>query len=77
MPSPFPEMDPYLETQRRWETFHGWFIYALAQLAIPTAAKLGCWIDVERDVYREDPAGEMVSVGEPDQVFTVAASERS
>ena len=50
MPSPFPGMDPYLETQPRWEIFHGWFIHKLAELALPRAASMGCWIDVERDV---------------------------
>ena len=75
MPSPFPGMDPYLESQPRWEIFHGWFIHKLAELALPKAASMGCWIDVERDVYGEDPSGEMVLLGEPDEVFTVAASQ--
>ena len=57
MPSPFPGMDPYLEIQPRWEIFHGWFIHKLAELALPKAASMGCWIDVERDVYGEDPSG--------------------
>jgi Protein of unknown function (DUF4058) len=51
MASPFPGMDPYLETQPRWEIFHGWFIHKLAELALPRAASMGCWIDVERNVY--------------------------
>ena len=75
MPSPFPGMDPYLETQPRWEIFHGWFIRELARLTLPRAASMGCWIDVERDVYGEDPSGEMVLIGEPDQVFSVSARE--
>jgi hypothetical protein len=74
MPSPFPGMDPYLETQPRWEIFHGWFIRKLAELALPKAASLGCWIDVERDVYGADPSGELVMVGEADQVITVSSS---
>ncbi len=73
MPSPFPGMDPYLETQPRWEIFHSWFIHKLAELALPKAASLGCWIDVERDVYGEDPSGEVVLLGEPDQVLTVSS----
>jgi hypothetical protein len=68
-------MDPYLETQPRWEIFHGWFIRELARLTLPRAASMGCWIDVERDVYGEDPSGEMVLVGEPDEVFSVSARE--
>lgn len=75
MPSPFPGMDPYLETQPRWEIFHGWFIHKLAELALPEAASMGCWIDVERDVYGEDPSGEMVLIGEADEVFSVSSRE--
>jgi hypothetical protein len=75
MPSPFPGMDPFLETSPLWELFHGWFIRKLAEFSIPQAASMGCWIDVERDVYEEDPSGEMVSVGEPDQVFSVRSED--
>jgi Protein of unknown function (DUF4058) len=77
MPSPFPGMDPFLESQPRWEIFHGWFIRELARLTLPRASSMGCWIDVERDVYGEDPSGAMVSIGEPDQVFSVTAEERA
>lgn len=75
MPSPFPGMDPYLETQPRWEIFHGWFIHKLAEFALPRATSMGCWIDVERDVYGEDPSGEMVLIGEADEVFSVSSTE--
>jgi hypothetical protein len=68
-------MDPYLETQPRWEIFHGWFIHKLAELALPKAASMGCWIDVERDVYGEDPSGEMVLIGEADEVFSISSTE--
>jgi hypothetical protein len=75
MPSPFPGMDPFLETQPRWEIFHGWFIHELARLSLPRAASMGCWIDVERDVYGEDPSGEMVLIREADEVFSVSSRE--
>src|SRR4051794_20699009 len=75
MPSPFPGMDPFLETQPRWEIFHGWFIHELARLSLTKAAHMGCWIDVERDVYGEDPSGEMVLIGEGDNVLSVSARE--
>lgn len=75
MPSPFPGMDPYLEIQPRWEIFHGWFIHKLAELALPKAASVGCWIDVERDVYGDDPSGEMVLIGEADDVFSVSSGD--
>jgi Protein of unknown function (DUF4058) len=75
MPSPFPGMDPYLEAQPRWEIFHGWFIHKLAELALPTAASMGGWIEVERDVYGEDPSGATVLIGEADEVLTIASTE--
>jgi hypothetical protein len=36
---------------------------------------MGCWIDVERDVYAEDPSGAMVLIGEADEVLTFASTE--
>ena len=36
---------------------------------------MGCWIDVERDVYGEDPSGAKVLIGEADEVLTVASTE--
>jgi len=75
MPSPFPGMDPFLESQPRGEIFHGWFIHKLAELALPKAALLGCWIDVERDVYGVDPSGELVLIGEADDVFSISSAE--
>jgi hypothetical protein len=70
-------MDPYLESQPRWEIFHGWFIYKLAELTLPAANRVGCWIDVERDIYGQDPFGEHVLIGEADQVLTVGANGTS
>jgi hypothetical protein len=43
---------------------------------LPKAVNLGCWIDVERDVYRQDPTGEIVLIGEADEVITVASQEQ-
>jgi hypothetical protein len=68
-------MDPYLESQPRWEIFHQWFIHELARLSLPTAVSMGCWIDVERDVYKRDPSGEMVLIGETDDVITFSSSQ--
>ncbi len=72
-------MDPFLERQPRWEIFHGWFIRKLAENSLPMAVSMGCWIDVERDVYREERSGERVLIGEPDDVFSVSGrdAERS
>src|SRR5213080_4035717 len=74
MPSPFPGMDPFIEVNPRWEAFHAWFVRELARLSLPTAQKLGCWIDVERSVYQRDPSGEIMLVGEPDQTVGVDLS---
>lgn len=64
--SPFPGMDPFLEVNPSWQAFHGWFVRKLAELSLPKAEEIGCWIDVERTVYQREPSGEMVLIGEPD-----------
>ena len=71
MPSPFPDLDPFLEVNPRWEGFHAWFVRKLAEQSLPKARELGCWIEVERMVYQREPSGEVVLVGEADE--TVAA----
>jgi hypothetical protein len=72
MPSPFPGMDPFAETSTRWESLHAWFIRELARNSLPAAIERGCWIDVEKDIYRPDPSGELVLLGEPDNVISVS-----
>lgn len=71
MPYPFPGMDPFLEVNPRWESFHAWFVRKLAEQSLSKAQDLGCWIDVERRIYQLEPSGEAVIIGEPDE--TVAA----
>jgi hypothetical protein len=68
VPSPFPGMDPFLEVNPRWKSFHAWFMRKLAEQTLPKAQELGCWIDVERSVYQREPSGEIVLIGEPDQM---------
>jgi hypothetical protein len=68
-------MDPFLELSLRWPIFHGWFVRELARLTVPSAESLGCWIDVERSVYQREPTGELVLVGEPDQLVGLDISE--
>jgi hypothetical protein len=63
-------MDPFVEENPRWESLHAWFIRELARLSLPAAIARGCWIDVEKDIYRPDPTGEMVLLGEPDNVIS-------
>lgn len=72
MPSPFPGMDPFVETSTRWESLHAWFIRKLAENTLPAAIERGCWIDVEKDIYRSDPTGELILLGEPDNVISVS-----
>lgn len=72
MPSPFPGMDPFIEINPRWEGFHGWFMRKLAEQALPKAQALDCWIDVERTIYQQLPTGEVMMVGEPDDVVGAA-----
>jgi hypothetical protein len=67
-------MDPYIEVNPRWEGFHAWFVRKLAEHTLPTAQQLGCWIDVERMVYQQDPNGEAVLIGEPDETVAMDAS---
>ena len=64
--SPFPGMDPYLESESSWEIFHGWFIRKLAEQCIPQARALNCYVNVERTVYGEDPDGRLSLIGKPD-----------
>ncbi len=51
MPSPFPGMDPYIETQK-WEDFYTRFISALGD-AIVASVRPKYVVDVERRVYLE------------------------
>jgi hypothetical protein len=67
-------MDPFLEVNPRWQGFHAWFVRELARQALPKAQGLGCWIDVERTVYQQEPSGEAVLIGEPDETIAVDAS---
>jgi hypothetical protein len=70
-------MDPYLEENPRWELFHNWFVRELARQSLPRAQALGCWIDVERSVYLREPSGEILLIGEPDQVVGADSASRT
>ena len=72
MSSPFPGMDPFIEINPRWESFHAWFLRELARQSLPQAQALDCWIDVERTIYQRLPSGEVIVVGEPDEVVGAA-----
>lgn len=51
MPSPFPGMDPFIESQK-WEDFHTRFITAIADALVP-AVRPNYIVDVERRIYLE------------------------
>ncbi len=74
MSSPFPGMDPYLEHPDRWSNFHNWFIFQLAELHVDAARQLGCWIDVEQDIYARANDGQSFLVGAPDVFVRVDPS---
>jgi len=65
-------MDPFIEINPRWEGFHAWYVRELARQSLPKAQALDCWIDVERTVYQRLPSGEVMIVGEPDDVVGAA-----
>ena len=67
-------MDPFLEINPRWKLFHAWFMRELTRQTLPIAQQLGCWIDVERDIYQREPSGEVVLIGEPDQTVDANGS---
>ncbi len=51
MPSPFPGMDPFIESQK-WEDFHTSFITAIRDALVP-AVRPKYIVDVERRIYLE------------------------
>jgi hypothetical protein len=63
MPSPFPGMDPYVETQ--WKTFHGLMISALTS-ALNRTLPAGLVAQMEEEVRVETLAGERLRGYGPD-----------
>ena len=57
MPSPFPGMDPYLESPTYWGGFHTRFIVALSD-AISGQLPPGYYADVGQHVWLEDEPGD-------------------
>ena len=66
MPSPFPGMDPFIESQK-WEDFHTRFITILSEMLVPRV-RPQYMVDVERYVYvtRDEEAEEVVRIIAPD-----------
>ena len=66
MPSPFPGMDPFIESQK-WEDFHASFVGILREMLVPRV-RPQYMVDVERYVYvtREEESEEVVRIIAPD-----------
>ena len=66
MPSPFPGMDPFIESQK-WEDFHASFVGILREMLVPRV-RPQYMVDVERYVYvtREEEEEEVVRIIAPD-----------
>lgn len=64
MPSPFPGMDPFIESQR-WDDFHATFVPALAELLVPQL-RPRYTVDIERYVFLLDETDEHAEHYAPD-----------
>ncbi len=64
MPSPFPGMDPFLESQK-WKSFHTRFITNLGE-ALTTVVRPRYVVDVEENVYVAREDGDLLKVIAPD-----------
>jgi len=68
MPSPFPGIDPFLESQK-WEDFHTSFIGVLRELLVPQL-RPRYTVDVERHLYVTRETEEVVKIIAPDVSVT-------
>lgn len=64
MPSPFPGMDPFIESQK-WKGFHTRFIAAIGEALMPRVRPRYV-VDVEEDVYLAKEDGTPVRITVPD-----------
>ena len=64
MPSPFPGMDPFIESQK-WEDFHASYVGMLRELLVPRVRPRYI-VDVERYVYVNREEEEVVRIIAPD-----------
>lgn len=77
MPSPFPGMDPYLESPIFWSSFHTRLLVAIADALAPQL-RPKYYIDVETRTYQDqDETRDELLVGIPDAtVLAVNASKQ-
>jgi hypothetical protein len=71
--SPFPGMDPYLESPATWEDFHVGFIHALAEL-IADALPGDCFAEVREDTWLFEPLGRLPDGSDSVEADTSGAS---
>ncbi len=64
MPSPFPGMDPFIESQK-WRGFHTCFIATIAEALMPQMRPRYV-VDVEEDIYLAKEGGTPVKIVIPD-----------
>jgi hypothetical protein len=70
MPSPFPGMDPYLESPSFWGGFHS-NLYNRIQTALNAQLPDGYYADIEEYVWlQEDQSEERLLLGRPDAFVT-------
>lgn len=76
MPSPFPGMDPYLESPVFWSSFHTRFMVAIAEAIEP---QLGpeYYVEVETRTYRSPDREEDLLIGIPDAVVFTSQADTS
>ena len=73
MPSPFPGMDPFIESQK-WADFHASFLTAFREQLLPRV-RPKYFVDVEERVYVERDPGDPVMAIRPDVVVVDAVAE--
>ncbi|MCY2989193.1 MAG: DUF4058 family protein, partial [Planctomycetota bacterium] len=73
MPSPFPGMDPFIESQK-WADFHASFLTAFREQLMPRV-RPKYFVDVEERVYVERDPDDPVMVIRPDVAVVAAVAE--
>ena len=77
MPSPFPGMNPYIESPVFWSSFHARLIVAIADTLAPDLRPT-YYIDVETRTYQDDDVEDDLLVGIPDAaVMSAKATENA
>ena len=70
MPSPFPGMDPYLESPSHWGSFHQWLTTAIAA-HLNRSLPSGYVAELDQYVWlANEPGGERDLLGRPDAFVT-------